>query len=423
MFDTIIPYHQDEILYSWLSRMKSCYGYSMTDVKKNFFVNHKIIPREIIKFDHELMKKFSVNSKASSEMFKEMSIDNFYYYIQDYLIQNPKVYLKDISRSKYFNKIGYFYFSEDNFMKFCPYCIENDKQRYGYTFIKKKHMVYGNSFCSIHNCNLKYIKYTRESLLKDIYDINTIDISNAKECLQYDDKYIYKIVKVRSQFIDYFYNSNIITLLESFRNKIYIKLVNENILQEDFTLELRRLKIYKYRGSFVSFSELRTNINYIIYEGNYKRLSILDIIDILCLLFESVDDFLNYPSITIPEFIINPLVKETYYIRDLKKDNVYHEVEYTSVKFYYDEKKLYYLCYFECKNYKFCQKFSTEINAPEINDGNKFKIFSERDLYNKYIDKDLYEVKFLKDKKNCLWKRLLDYHIDIQQQTKVYDNI
>lgn len=41
MFNTILPYSREEILYSWLARMKTYYGYSMIDAKKNFFIYSK----------------------------------------------------------------------------------------------------------------------------------------------------------------------------------------------------------------------------------------------------------------------------------------------------------------------------------------------------------------------------------------------
>ncbi len=84
----------------------------------------------------------------------------------------------------------------DQFLRYCPLCVCDDKQQYGETYWHRKHQIRGVTVCYKHNCMLENSNVTAKSeqtftfFPADEYTVQTIAKVNNNPMLQSFTKYI-----------------------------------------------------------------------------------------------------------------------------------------------------------------------------------------------------------------------------------------
>ena len=300
----ILEQYEDEILYSWLSRMFWWHGYlgnTQTNIRKFhsslFGHNSKTVTNILIPYNLKaLADKINMPEnqyfKSPDDIIQNASIIPFYTSfilhedkekIYKQLYTNNKVRIPraliGLNNLKSFS-IKYYQF------KFCYHCWEEN----GHCYFNREHQIPGNNVCYKHKTPLQYI--TGNSNNYFLFNNNIQEFKNYKSCLSHISEYQVHVT-ISSIIHDIFengFNDGIVTL----KSKLRKVMINEGYLN----------------GNFYFFENIE------VFFSKYRKFNILDIKskDLVSALFSTV---------TIP----NPIIYLTLILFLFGSLKAYYEYE------------------------------------------------------------------------------------------------
>lgn len=148
--------YEDELIYSVLSRYYAHEGYLVyRDAAASIFQNKYTNPS--IEFINKLTPDFEkalCNQKPMQELIEKHTMFPMYmrFYPKDRREHDFKVLVELESNKNIFPRIAYK--GRKRYLRFCPLCAKEDKERLGETYWHRSHQLWGIDICFIHHCEL-----------------------------------------------------------------------------------------------------------------------------------------------------------------------------------------------------------------------------------------------------------------------------
>ncbi|AWK50541.1 hypothetical protein DIC82_05600 [Clostridium beijerinckii] len=230
-------------------------------------------------------------------------------------------------------------FKEEDNIKICPKCYEEDKEKYGEAYIHRNYQVPGNYICSIHEESLYKCSIPSNIQRCEYIDINKINISNL-EMLNINELYNDLYLNL-SRDIDYVLNG----CMKEYDTSSIKRKYKDKLEEKGFSISGGRIPIKKIIGQFNEFypKEFLEHLESYINMENRKNWIGLMLTDccrfihpirqllFIRFLFGGIEEFIIYEKKNIKPFgegpwmCLNPVCR--YY-----KQPVIKEIKYRNFK-------------------------------------------------------------------------------------------
>ncbi|MGE9952588.1 TnsD family Tn7-like transposition protein [Clostridium perfringens] len=344
MINLLPKVYDDELLYSIIARYRRrCGLINKRSLIRDFGVDNKIFMRIDINFPVNI--KSFVESLPKPNIWTEERVikGNTMYPIYTKFLdgnRSEEIFRSMISNDKrqiyLMAGLGRSTVNFNKYLRYCPYCVEEDLKLYGESYWRRIHQVVGKFLCNKHKCklvdsnvlannnNIDYI------CVDDIYNKENIKLCNNLDILILDKKY--------SDFIKYLSNNpdkrlNIEEIKSFYKNKFFEKGLtskNGSLNLKEIEQQIKGFYSKEYLSIMQSNFQLNDINNWVrLFLRNNKSKSIVRHFLMLNFLGTNVNEMFEYNYEEVYEFkkvykkynnIFDIELKRKEWLRVLKKN-------------------------------------------------------------------------------------------------------
>lgn len=280
----------NETFYSWIARlaMRSGFGFRGTFIKE-VYKNEKTFPSLFFigklndDFFNEVSKYFNIK-----ELLEEHTL--FKYFV-NFVGHKRKQTLLDMALNNFHNLYNFLpklTNTSDCCLKYCPLCVEEDRNTYGEAYFHVNHQVPKSHICTKHNCelintevhitNYRIPKVIPLELLINNMEVIKVDDKDIRfKISHYIDEVLKEEFKINSK------EKMIGEILTSYVDNKYIRITNRHRYNDRFIEDLNRfykgIKVFNLNG----LNSLLHNHNWNPYEicllGLFEKIKPKDLVN------------------------------------------------------------------------------------------------------------------------------------------------